>query len=312
MVFPPATGAMRDKSGNDALSEVLLKRREISVVPKSPNRSYGSLYEPGHSRNQLFADHKRNEVNSYLDIAVVLNRQLKPRLANENNGAQNAPDGQGGGQAPAVASDAGGQPDTSDLDKILPKQFPHLDGGKENPLIPRSLRFKILRRYDNGDALVAFNRVTENDNETKVLDIKAKLPASALAKKEITTADLVEVDFGEVNQGEFIERRSSGWEDEYTLLVGGFSEAQSRLAQDLDARTKQLDAARAQLAAKLESFGKERNSVAKERERLAKEREEVDKKLSELQQTVEDQQKTIEDLKPIEQKPGDAKEGAKK
>ena len=326
-VFPPQSSETRDKGESHAPEEVLLKRKNISVVPKQPNRIHGSLYEPGHTRNHLFSDVPRAAPGSYLDVAVVLSRQTgKPGApaAGAATAAGAAPAATApAGAAPAAAGSsppapdasakAGGPPKEDDLAQILPKQFPHLDGGAANPPIVRNLKMNVLRRLDNGDAIVMMTRTTQNDNETKSVEVKARVPAAALERTTpLATSDLVDVAIAEVNHDELITRSSSGWEDEYTLLMSGFSEAKSRLAQEVESQRLAVDKATKQLETKLEGFGKERNAVAKERERVAKEKSELDKKLGDLEKTVDDQKKTIESLQPPETKPGTAKDGAKK
>ena len=309
---PLAPGrSTKDKTTSNGPEEVLLKQLDYQVVPKTPLHAYGSLYQPKNRRNQLFADQPVAEPNTYLDVAVMMNRQPGAKSQGEKEAVTSSP-------APLVAGAAEGAkeptvPD-SDLAALLPKQFPHLDGGATNPAVLKTLKFNVLHRLDNGDAILGLRRVTENDNETKVVEIRARLASAALMreKSEFTTRDLSEVEIKEVNQGELTVRRSSGWEDEYTLIMSGFTEAKSRLAQDLDERQKLIDQSKVQLQTKVESFSKERQQVAKERERLSKEKAQLDKKMQDLSTEVDEQKKAIEALKPQEPKPGNEREGTKK
>jgi hypothetical protein len=291
-------GVSRGAAGQPA-PEVYVRQKKPVVREKSRDNETGSLYSPDDARNYLFAPSGPHNVGRFLAINVVANRG--PAKPGE----------------PAAAPDAkAGEGDETEQEllKALPDLAPKAPG---EPSLVKTFKMQIVHRFDNGDVLARMARRSQDEDQAAEITAEARIPYDKLASGDpLTTEDLLDVSYVESAEGELIERSSSGWEDEYSLRLSGFSEAKSKAAADLVDQKKQLEEAKEKLETKIKAFGEERKQVAKQREDFAKKNADADQKVKSMQtqiddqkSTIDDQQKKIEQLSP-EDKPSDAKEGA--
>ncbi len=285
----------RPMPGN-ALPDMYVKQSEVSIAPVDKPNETGSLFNPDDERNYLFASSGPKTIGRFLDVKVVANRAAPATPAA-------AP------EAPVGKDDA-----ETELLKALPELTPANKG--ETALVDK-FKMKIVHLYPNGDVMAMVSRRSERDDEVSEVTAQARIPFDRLAAgDQLTTADLLDVKFVQSSSGELIDRRSTGWEDEYSLRLSGFDEVKSQMAMELDDKRKQLATAKESLETRIKTFGEERRSVAKQREDLQKKSVETDAKVKTLEDKVEEQEETIEEqkaeideMKP-EEKPGDEKEGS--
>ncbi len=271
------------------------RKRDINIVPKSGPSETGSLYRLGDHRNQLFTEQEIG-VGSFVDVGVKVNRQSGQEGAGNNAGA--------GAPSPAAGATAGQGNTEEDLTKALPNLAP----AEANPHVIKKFPMRITAVLDNGDFLALYSRTSKTKDEAHQLNVKARIPAQAMNRKEpLTTDDLLDVEWMESRDGDLVERQSSGWEDEYTLRMSGFNEARSRMAVELEDKRKQLEGVKKQLQTRIETLGSERRGVSKERDRLAKEKtaleqkeKELGVKVSTLEDKVKEQEEIIKDMQSKE------------
>lgn len=290
--------------------EMYVRQRNVAIKTNDKPNETGSLFNPDDERNYLFAPSGPHNIGRFLKINVAGNR-AKPGAAPE--GAAAKPEG-------AAATKA--KPEEASEDELL-KALPDLAPAKKGePTLLKSFKMQIVHRFDNGDVLARVNRRSVNEDQAADITAEARIPYDRLASgDDLTTDDLLDVKFVESGEGELVERRSSGWEDEYSLRMSGFNEAKSKLAMELSDQKQKLEETKTRLEDRIKTFGAERRNLSKQREEVAKTKaqseekvkeledkvEEKDKVIEEQKSTIEDQQKELEDQKP-ENKPGDKKE----
>lgn len=272
---------------NEASPPIYTKRTDIGVSPKQVENRSGSLYRVEDSRNQLFAEALPG-VGGYIDVEVASNR-LDAKKSDAPGGA--APSAPAGANAPGK-----NEQKAEELEQTLIKALPDLDPGQNNPVLIKTFKMRVMRILDNGDYVVQYDRVSQSADDASTLTAKARVPYDAVAKNaKVTTSDLRDVEFFAMNSAENITRQSSGWEDDYTLRLSGFSEAKSRVVQELAAKREQLENVKKQMRTRLETMGSERRLVAKERDRLAKQRADLEQKEQEMNQKVADMETQVKE-----------------
>ena len=275
---------------------------EIRKVKEPDNN--GSLYNLEDQRNNLFTKDIKDQVGDYIDVSVVSNRMESPKQADAAKP-----------QDPAAGTPAQKE---ENLEDTLIKALPNLDPGKNSPVIIKKLKMRITQRLPNGDVKATLYRDSKSGDETKVIQVNALVPGELLrARKEVTTSDLADVEWSEINDGVLMQRQSLSWEDEYTLRLSGFDEAKSKGAQELDEKRKQLGDVRDQLENKIKSFSNERRQFSKDRDDLGKKAAELSAKekdyqdkINQQQQTIEGQQRELEERRAAEQAAGAEKASA--
>lgn len=324
----PMDGFGRSLDEVQTSPEIYVKQKSIRVVPKDPGGDSGSLFQIDDERNYFFTD-RGIRAGSTLNIAIVANTRQAPlpstkaltAEASLADSAKNTPktpkdtpkdpkntkdsaSSPAGKNAALAAAGAvnGGE------DDIL-KSLPQLDPGDRPAGILNEFKVEVADVYDNGDALVHFKRRSLRDDQANEIRFSARIPYLRLASGQgLTTRDLAGVEWIESHEGQLTERKSIGWEDEYSARLSGFEEAKSKAALALEEKRKQLKDARDKLENRLHSFSEEREAFAKQREELMVKQKDDQTKIAELTTTVEEQKQEIEKNKP-EDKQGDKNDG---
>ncbi len=272
-------------------SQIYIKRESLALVPKETKNYTGSLFSLKNPDNLLFIEPPLGDIGDSIEVAIAVNRidKAKPAAKADPNAA-----------APAAL--AGAVKDKDKEAKLLQDELiaalPKLEPGIGDPKIPTSIRMQVVRKLENGDVIVEAARASQNEWEAHSIRAQARLPQNRLrAQKDISTADLADVQWTEAENGSITERESSLWEDEYTMRWSGFNEARSKSAIDLENKRKDMEKVKGRLQERIINLGKERGQIALERERVGKLRQEAEQKLNELNKQVEDKQTLIDQQK---------------
>ena len=241
--------------------------KEKNVVIKANDRTNdsGSLFNPDDERNYLFTPKGPLNIGRFLTINVLANRQDDKKLAGDKEKAK----------AKAKEAKGKGQDELEDeLLKALPDLAP---AEKGKPTLIKSFKMQIAHRFDNGDVLAVLKRESQYGDKVKDIEVRARIPYDRLSSGEdLSTDDLLDVRFAENHSGERTDRRSSGWEDEYSLRLSGFDEVKSRQAQDIADQKQKLQEVQEKLTSRIKALGDERRQLAKQREEIAKKKAEGD------------------------------------
>ena len=275
--------------------EIFVKQDRLVINPVAKQNTSGSLYDLEDPRNILFVEKPRGALATYLEIEVVSNRLPRPD-DKKNDAAENdeeTPEEEGDETQMAKKKDS--------LEETLLKSLPDLDGGKSNPVILRRLSMRVESRLGNGDVLALLSRNSSNGMESNSINIRARIPFSALnSRRPLTTNDLKDVEWYQSEDGDYTERKSLAWEDEYTLRLSGFSEAKSKASLALGEKRKQMQGIRDQIETRLKNLTKQRLEIGRERQRLTKEqrkmldeRQKFKELISEKDQAIEEHLSTI-------------------
>ena len=286
-------GAVKEQEGLKAASsrpvgpsrrapEIYVKKKNLRIKEKVRQPVGGSLYLMDDPRNRLFVDVHRGMPGTWLNVAIVSNR-LNPKKSDQKvDGEGKAKQGQ------------------DDLEKTLIAALPNLDGAESNPVILKTMKMRVTHKLENGDVMAIFQRDSTNGMESNSISVSARIPYHALmADRPLTTADLEYVDYAESKDGEFIERKSDAWEDEYTLRLSGFSEAKSRIALELEDKRKRLLDVREQMEQRLKNIGNQRREIGRERVRLRDERERLEETQKKLEGQIEAKEREIDKQKKV-------------
>lgn len=261
----------RNLSDNKEPLKLYVRQNKVTISPVEGHNETGSLFNVNDESNYLFASRPPLVPGKYLDVFVASNRSAKEK----DNEAENIDE--------SVKEEI-----TDEEAKSLVESIPSLTpADPSSKHLLKKFRMKILRVFPNGDVLGVVGRSSENQHSKHSIDVSARIPyASLVSGRPLTTEDLSDVSFEEADGGEQIVRRSTSWEDEYSLRLSGFNEAESRYAQDLADKRKRLENLRKQLKNRIVAHGKERNNTAKQRAELLKEKSENMKKIDELQSKI--------------------------
>jgi hypothetical protein len=259
------------------------KHEEINIVPIEKPNETGSLFRLDDGRNYLFSSDEPMTVGRQLVIHTVSARKMP-------------------------AKDPKKPADDKEANDELLKAFPELEPSEaDRPLLDR-FTMKVTHRLENGDAVALLTRQSTTEADANTIAIQARIPYQRyISKERLTTDDLVDVEWLEHTNKEMIERRSSGWEDEYTVRLSGFEEAKSRSALALEDKRKALIDIRDQLKTRYKSLNQEREQMSKQRDDLlaksqkeAAELEETKKKMAEQESELEKYKKAEEEAKAKE------------
>ncbi|SME87834.1 flagellar basal body L-ring protein FlgH [Pseudobacteriovorax antillogorgiicola] len=261
--------------------QIFMKKKSIRIKPVSKTDNNGSLFSSDNPENYLFYDKPRGEVGDMIPILVRVNQ------------AEGGAAGGGGAQGELEAGQI-----KDELLAALPEFTPRDDESNILPLT--SIKFKVDRRLPNGDLIVSTYRTSKNETQSSTIRVKARIErATLMAKKDITTEDLLDVDWYQRKDGEVIERDSLSWQDEYTLRMSGFDEAKSKMAQQLETKREDLKKVRDRLRDRINSLGKERRQFAQSRQKLDQEKKKLSDTIQEYDNKISEQNNTIEEQKSI-------------
>ena len=282
-----------------AAPDLYVKRPGLKISERRPNGDDGSLFNPDDERNFLFTHSGPLTVGKFVKVRVVPNHLMDDKAT----AASGSEGGKGGGKGKGDNA----KPDEveAELLKALPEMAP---AGKEHPAFVAAFKMKITQRFPNGDVLANFTRKSVVGEQERELVAEARVPYDRLTSgDDLTTDDLVDVHFREVRGNDLADRSSPSWEDDYSLRLSGFSEAKSKVAQDLQDQKQHLADAAAKLETKIKSFGEDRRQLVKQRDDLNKKKSEAETKSAELgvklkeqADLIDKQQDEIKRLEPDE------------
>ena len=302
----PMEGFARPLGDPVAPPEYYVKHTEVRAKAVSRGAETGSLFNPEDERNHLFAAMPLH-AGSVLVLKIASNRQ----------GSAPASPGAKSGKAKSDSGDKGLTPGKSgsgnEIEDALVKDLPDLAPADKSSAVITQMNVEVTHVDENGDAHVIFRRRSVLGEQAHEIRFVAKVPYARIASGEqLSTKDLAGVEWIESSDGQIIERKSSGWEDEYSMRVSGFDEARSKSAMALEEKRKQLLDVRNRLDTRLKTFAEERAQMAKQREELLAKEKDKETRIADLQGTVEKQKDELERLKPSEEteaKLGDSKDG---
>jgi hypothetical protein len=201
-------------------------------------------------------------VGRYIDILVASNKS--PDDKNKTDNGTNQDDKDKGDQGTKK-----GDP----LEEELLKDLPDLKPAKKDSVkLLKHLKMQVVHQFPNGDLMTRITRSSTNPDLQEDIVAEAKIPAERLASGDpITTDDLVDVTVSENHGGELVERRSTSWEDEYSLRLSGFTEAKSKAGLDLEDKRKELTEARDRLEQRIKAFSAEKKQFVTQRDQIKKE-----------------------------------------
>ena len=246
--------------------ELYVKEARINIQPAFPETSSGSLASPDDDRLHLFTDLRPAKVGRHINVLVATNKGAETK-ANSENKDPNDPKSDEKGTA--------GQNDkkTDALEEELLKDLPDLKpADKGSNKLLKQFKMQVMHRSPNGDLLARIARTSANPDSQEEFVAEARIPAERLVSGDpITTEDLVDVTIRENHGGELVERRSTSWEDEYSLRLSGFTEAKSRAGLDLEEKRKELSDTRDRLEQKIKAFTAEKRQFVSQRDQLKNE-----------------------------------------
>lgn len=266
---------------SEASPEIYVKRENLLIHPKKTENYTGSLFALKRAENNLYGEPARGALGEMLDIQVKVNRS------------------EASASPPAASPNPAATPKGSkELQDELIAALPKLEPSEAKAKVPTQIKMQVVKIFENGDVLVEATRASKNEWESNSIRAMSRLPRAALqANRPLTTEDLSQVDWYEIQGAQTIERESSTWEDEYTMRWAGFDEARSKSALELEGKRKDLEKVKTRLQERINNMGKERGQIAAERERLKKLREEAEIKLKEMGQKIDNQAQLIEQQK---------------
>lgn len=265
---------------------IYIKKSQVKITKTEQPNFTGSLTQLDSNDNYLFIKNSPHTIGKHFDFIITSNR--------EPINAKDSPD-----------TETEEDKENPDELKELFKDFPELVRDDKQDLEITRLKMKAIKKYPNGDYLVEYKRNSLSDAQGQQIIVRARISGGMLkAPGTLSTDDLSDIYFVENAKNEVLERKSTGWEDEYTLRINGFSEAKSKMAQNLVRQKRELDKVKEKMATKLKSVGKERKQMAKERDGLLenleetkKASEEMNTKLTEKAEKIKEQSDTIDTQK---------------
>lgn len=248
---------------NSSPPEIYVRQPNLIVKPVEGENDSGSLINLEDERNFLYSSAGPHKIGRFVSVKIASNlkpKEKKPEDAKKDDKA---------------AKD--------DVEKEILEAIPDLAPADESTRLLDQMKMEIKHRFDNGDVLAMFKRRSSSANDLEDMTVSARIPYDRLmAGDTLTTDDLIDVKMVASKDGELIESRSSGWEDEYSLRLSGFDEAKSKTAMELEDKRRKLEEARKNLQNRVKSFGKERDLVAKQRDELSKEKAKMDEEKAQL------------------------------
>jgi hypothetical protein len=284
--------------------EELKKKAEPLFVPsqkvairETEKNLSGSLYDPASVSSNFLLDNMPIGVGSTITLFV---KEVR------------------GGDSGDSSNQNLKEEDADALTKELLDGLPNLapEEGSNRKTITK-IQTKVVERLKNGDLVVEAQRSSEALGKVNHLFFRATVPSDKLKNSSSAAiTDLVDVTFQEQDRTGYSERRSSGWEDEYTLRYSGFVEVPSKLARRLEGDRQSLLSMRKRLENRVHSFKNERDKIAKERSDLYSDNTEMrdqmqknndqlvanNEELAKIKETLADREETIKELeKEIEE-----------
>ncbi len=276
--------------------EIFVRNKKVDIRLRDESNSTGSLMRINDGRNYLFSDRSPIRIGSFVDVIINSARLNKKEIPKAD---------------PADKKNTTAQAGGDEVVKALREALPDLSPADEEASVVKRLKMRVVDQLENGDVLVSYQRESQRGVYGAKVDVRARVSYEVInSDRELTTDDLNDVEWFESNQGELVERKSAGWEDEYTLRVSGFDEAKSKQALALEEKRNQIESVREKLDSQLVSLGKERRTMAKERNSLLKKQANSIEKIDELNQKITAQEEELKSLRSVEEKPSDNKDGA--
>lgn len=266
-------------SGAISSREAYVPQQRLKISHAEQNYS-GSLFNPASISSNLYLD------NLPIGVGSTVNLYVKEVRSD------------GEEQASADVNEESADELTEELLKALPTLAPE-DGSSKKALTV--VKAKVIERLPNGDLVVEAKRTSEASGRLNFVFFRGVLPSGKIRKSEkALITDLVDVTFQEQGSGEFVERQSSGWEDEYTLRYSGFIEVPTKLSRKLEGDRKSLLSLRGRFENRLKSFKNEREKIARERSDIYDQNSKIREKMADnenrmeaIEQTLEDRNRTI-------------------
>ena len=256
----------------------------------------GSLYKINRPENNFFQTLKLPKIGKYITVVVDVDRAEDEVKSQEGDDKK--------------TDTMSGEEDF----KTLLESFPNLvskDQFNSEPI--KTFKLLIIDRNKKGDFLGVYKRASKSEKVLKDIRITALIPYSKLmaSPNKIRTSDLVDIRFLQRDGLKIKNRNSSGWEDEYTLLMSNFSESKSKMLEIIGRRKSDLERIRKRMIKKSVEIAKKRRSYIRERdkekERLKKEAEKAQelniqmdnlrKKIQEKDELISNQKETIKTQK---------------
>ncbi|MEY4630702.1 MAG: hypothetical protein RIQ81_822 [Pseudomonadota bacterium] len=274
--------------------DVYVKERRTSIkeAPVDPDGT-GSLFPVDDPGANLFVRSPMRP-GMFLDIEVITARGVK------------AEDKKQGGASKAEAAPADG------LTASIPKLEPLEPGAA--PL--KSFKARLETILPGGDGVISVTRSSSRNGEFREFHAKALVPAEKMVPGgKLSTADLYDVAWTDYDGTQATERRSTSWEDEYSLRLSGFEELRSKEAIAVEEGRRQVELAREKLAEESRKMNDERTRSAKQRDELQQKLRETEAKVAELQKNVPAPAPAADgkttDAKATDAKAADATKGGK-
>ena len=283
-------------TGATAAPEMFVKQKRIALAEADRPNETGSLFNPDNERNYLFTPTGPQNVGRFLKIQVVSNRQGERK----KDGAAKLKEKEKEKEKPASGTNGkDGKPEAKNGDELeaeLLKALPELEPAEkgENPLL-KAFKMQIVHRFENGDVLAMLDRKSQFEDQASEITVQARIPYDRLASgDDLSTDDLLDVHILQSHAGELADRHSSGWEDEYSLRLSGFSEAKSKVAMELNDQRQKLKEADEKTETKIKAFGEERRQFAKQRDELNQKNATQAANLQILEEKVQEQKGVID------------------
>jgi hypothetical protein len=284
---------------NSTSPQVYLRHEEILIEDNSPPSDAGSIFNLEDGRNYLYPSDTPTAVGTTITVEIRSNRKDSNEKADKK-------------AAKGKDSDVSKELAENPLWKAFPDLEP--DSGEAVPI--KRFKMKVTHRLANGDVLAMFRRHSISGSFAQTIIIKARIPYDRVGyAPTITTDDLADIDWLENTGQELVERKSSSWEDEYTLRLSGFDEAKSKAALAIDDKRKALMSIRDQLKTQLRSFTEERSQMAKQRADLLEAQKRDGEEIAKMKKDAEEKtsllDKAQEELKSLKEKAEEAKSEVK-
>lgn len=287
--------------------ELFVRQKEIKIRRKAPINETGSLTDLNDPRAYLFGFERPLDVGSFIDVKIASNRSDNKHASKDATVGSGAPD-----SANASPPSEGPAAKADDAKNLL-KTLPNLEPMDSQAALISSMKMQIMEKFDNGDVLVMHRRRSMRDGQATEVVVTSRLPAIAVSRQDqISTNDLVDVDWKESFDGEIAERKSANWEDEYTFRLSGFEESKSKRAMALEEKREQLKSAREKLEKDMKLHIADREKMTKERTTLLEEKAKSAEKISELEAANAELQKKVGDQPADAESKDDGKKTDKK
>jgi hypothetical protein len=268
----------KSKSSRINRQDVYQKEKVQTIEPLAQGGDKGQLFNPSNRSGFLFGS------PTLLSVGDVVDLDVKWNIADSNDDEAGKPNDDEKLDEAALSAE----------EKKIRDALPNLDSKDPKKIAIKKLRMKVSSVLPNGDFVLTSSKNVGTLDKERTIELQARLPFRDFAgTPSISTESLTDINWLEVDQGEIIERRSTNWQNEYTLRLSGFSEENSRAALALKEKEEQLKAARKLLENQLVSMGKQRVKVAATRSDASKLKAESSQAVEKLQQQIVEKDKTI-------------------